>query len=186
VFLKCGEARAWLVEVARGGACSPALRSHLDECGRCTGYLEEQCALTASFAQLVNEDVVPDPAEFAGPVMAAIAARKGPWYAGWAQPRLRWAIPLVFAALCLMMVRTDKPTSKPVEELPFVAIPYTVPLSPEERTTVRRMEIPVPELKAAGFYVQAADPTAVVEADALVGQDGRVRAIRPISVLITN
>jgi hypothetical protein len=65
---------------------------------------------------------------------------------------------------------------------PFVPIPYTVPLSPEERTSVVRMEIPVSWLISVGFNVQQLDPGAIVEADVLVSQDGRARAIRVLSV----
>jgi hypothetical protein len=61
---------------------------------------------------------------------------------------------------------------------PFVTIPYTVPLSPLERATVVRMQIPVAALIAAGYNVQSLDPGAAVEADVLVSQDGRARAIR--------
>jgi hypothetical protein len=61
---------------------------------------------------------------------------------------------------------------------PFVQIPYTVPLSPEETVTVLRMEIPVAALIAAGFNVGNLDPGGVVNADVLVSQDGRARAIR--------
>jgi hypothetical protein len=68
------------------------------------------------------------------------------------------------------------------ESQPFLEIPYTVPLAPEEQTTVVRMEIPVAALIAVGFSVPASDAGAVVEAEVLVSQDGRARAIRPISI----
>jgi hypothetical protein len=68
------------------------------------------------------------------------------------------------------------------ENQPFVPIPYTVPLSPEERTSVVRMEIPVSWLISVGFNVGQLDPGAIVEADVLVSQDGRARAIRVLSV----
>jgi hypothetical protein len=64
------------------------------------------------------------------------------------------------------------------ESEPFVQIPYTVPLSPEERATVVRLEIPVAALIAAGFSMENLDPGSVVNADVLVSQDGRARAIR--------
>ena len=69
--------------------------------------------------------------------------------------------------------RTVKPESQP-----FLPIPYTVPLAPEERATVVNMQLPVAALIAAGFEVQTVDPGAVVDADVLVSQDGRARAIR--------
>lgn len=64
------------------------------------------------------------------------------------------------------------------ESQPFLPIPYTVPLAPEERATVVNMQVPVAALIAAGFKVATADPGAVVDADVLVSQDGRARAIR--------
>jgi hypothetical protein len=73
-----------------------------------------------------------------------------------------------------------------VSEPGFVPIPYTVPLSPEEPATVWRMEIPVYRLRAVGYRVQVSDPGAVVEADVLVGQDGRAHAIRPLTISSSN
>ena len=67
------------------------------------------------------------------------------------------------------------------DDQPFLSIPYTVPLSPEEHTTVVRMEVPVAALIAAGFNVATPDPGGVIDADVLVSQDGRARAIRPSS-----
>jgi hypothetical protein len=48
------------------------------------------------------------------------------------------------------------------------------------------MEIPVAKLRAVGYRIQVSDPGAVVEADVLVGQDGRARAIRPLSISSSN
>jgi hypothetical protein len=64
------------------------------------------------------------------------------------------------------------------ENEPFLQIPYTLPLSPEERATIVRMEVPVAALIAAGFRVETPDPGGVVNADVVVSQDGRARAIR--------
>jgi hypothetical protein len=64
------------------------------------------------------------------------------------------------------------------ETAPFVPIPYTVPLAPEERATIVLMEVPVAALIAAGYKVETADPGGSVDAEVLVSQDGRARAIR--------
>jgi len=68
----------------------------------------------------------------------------------------------------------------PVEqsEAPFVPIPYLAPPAPYERIEVVRMQVPVAALIAAGLPVRTADPGARVEADVMVGQDGRARAVR--------
>ena len=68
----------------------------------------------------------------------------------------------------------------------FVPFPYTVPIAPEERASVLRMQIPVTALIAAGFDFRVTDSRAVVQADVLVSQDGRARAIRPLSISTTN
>jgi hypothetical protein len=65
---------------------------------------------------------------------------------------------------------------------PFVAIPYTVPLSLGETATVVRMDVSVAELLAAGFRLPASDSAAMAPADVMVGEDGRALAIRLLAV----
>ena len=67
-------------------------------------------------------------------------------------------------------------------EQTFVPIPYVMPLAPYERAEVVRMELPVAALIAAGLQLRTADPGARAEADVVVGQDGRARAVRLISI----
>jgi hypothetical protein len=67
-------------------------------------------------------------------------------------------------------------------EQPFVPIPYVLQPEPYERVEVVRMSLPVSELIAAGFRMQTADLGAQAEADVMVGQDGRPRAVRLISI----
>jgi hypothetical protein len=67
-------------------------------------------------------------------------------------------------------------------EQPFVAIPYTEPLAPYERTEIVRMDLPVSALIAAGFPLEAAEPGASARADLVVSEDGRARAVRLISI----
>jgi hypothetical protein len=77
------------------------------------------------------------------------------------------------------------PVSAPVvteTEQPFVSIPYVLPPDPDERVEVVRMKMPVAALVAAGFQMQTADQSAEAEADVMVGQDGRARAVRLISI----
>jgi len=72
------------------------------------------------------------------------------------------------------------PAREPEE--PFVPIPYVTPLGPYERAEVVRMELPVSALISVGFPVRTPDPAALAEADVVVGQDGRARAVRLISI----
>jgi hypothetical protein len=66
-------------------------------------------------------------------------------------------------------------------ERPFTPIPYVAPLDPYERVDIVRMDLPVSALIAAGVPVEAEDTGASVQADVLVGQDGRARAVRLVS-----
>ena len=74
------------------------------------------------------------------------------------------------------------PSVQAEEEQPFVPIPYVLPPAPYERLEVVRMKLPVAALIAAGFRMQTADLGAEAEADVIVGQDGRARAVRLISI----
>ena len=63
----------------------------------------------------------------------------------------------------------------------FFAIPYTVPLAPEERTTVVRITLSPSAVAAVGFPLPAIDPRGDTVADVLVGEDGRAHAIRIVA-----
>jgi hypothetical protein len=76
----------------------------------------------------------------------------------------------------------DPIQESPTAEQPFVAIPYVAPISPYEQASVVRMDLPVAALIAAGLPMQTRDPSARVEADVLVGQDGQPRAVRVVAV----
>ena len=67
------------------------------------------------------------------------------------------------------------------ETEPFLPIPFTQPLQPYERVLVVQTDVPVTALMAAGFRVQTSDTRASIRADVMVSQDGRPRAIRPVS-----
>lgn len=67
-----------------------------------------------------------------------------------------------------------------IVEAPFVTIPYTVPLAPGENATVVRMTLSPSAMAVAGFPLQAIDPGGT-EADVLVSEDGRARAIRIVA-----
>jgi len=77
-------------------------------------------------------------------------------------------------------VRVHRKRKSESSEEPFVAIPFTVPLAPEERATVMRVSLSPSAIAAIGFPLPAIDPGNVVEADLLVGEDGRAHAVRII------
>jgi hypothetical protein len=77
--------------------------------------------------------------------------------------------------------RRIRPAEAP--ETPFITIPYTVPLTPDEPVRVVRMALSPSALAAAGFPLSAVDLENGVPSDVLVDEDGRARAIRIVSNL---
>jgi hypothetical protein len=182
--MTCREVREEVMEWARGGEPRSAVRVHVSACSACGGLLDRQRTLTAALRGVAAAPI-PTAEELSGRVMAefdrsarAARIRMSGWLA---------AGGLAAAAALLLLVSPNQPAAPVAQDgSQFIAIPYTVPLSPEERATVVRMEIPVTALLAAGFRMAAADPAATVQADVLVSQDGRARAIRPISISSTD
>jgi hypothetical protein len=103
------------------------------------------------------------------------ARRERVWF--WRRPA--FAGGLVLAMLATLLVAPRQALVTQAEE-PFLEIPYVAPLAPYEHTTVRRMDVPVAALIAAGFEVHLPETGGMVTVDVLVGQDGRAHAIRPI------
>jgi anti-sigma factor RsiW len=108
--------------------------------------------------------------------------------------RTRW-IPAAAAAaaaavlLGIAVLRPAPPPANPSqspEPERFVPVPYVLPLQPGESAQVMRMEVPVAALIAAGYDVGLADPAINVPAEVLVGEDGRVHAVRLLSNVALN
>ena len=169
---------------ARGNTPDPPVLAHLAECSACAQFLEEQRALGGAMGRLAKEPL-PPAQQFEARVMAGFdkvrPARR---------PVLRWVLGGALAASVLLgalLTNRSVPPAAPIaDEAGFIPIPYTIPLSAQEPFTVWRMEIPVARLRAVGYRVPAPDPAAIVEADVLVSQDGRARAVRPISISVLN
>lgn len=188
--MSCRDYRKHLIELARGHDAAPDTVSHVHACEACARFLDQQRALTAAMQTLAAQPLVTvDPA--AARVLAEFDSarrRVSAVYCGIAAA--------LAACLCAAAVWMGAPAAKPQtpaiaeapDTRPFLTIPYTVPLTPEEPVAVVRTRIPVTQLIAAGFRVgaAAADPRALIEADVLVGEDGRARAIRPLSISMSN
>jgi hypothetical protein len=78
--------------------------------------------------------------------------------------------------------KIQKRRHTPDADPPFLPIPYTQPLQPGERAEVVRMLMPVAALIAAGFPVATSDASAEASADVIIGEDGRARAVKLISI----
>jgi len=132
------------------------------------------------------------PAAAMGAIAAALAAF-AVLHAPRRPARLQTAAPMKLAAVkpLVAVMPAPKPVPKSVRRRPvpkpsddpgpFVAIPYIVPLDPRERVTVMRVEMPVAALMAVGLTTAAPDPSASARADVVVGEDGRIHAIRLVS-----
>jgi hypothetical protein len=90
-----------------------------------------------------------------------------------------WAGIAAAPLLVVILLMTQRSATAPGrDERPFVPIPYTAPFSKYESAAVVRVNVTVAALLAAGYEIPAADPSALVTADILVGEDGRPHAIR--------
>ena len=97
--------------------------------------------------------------------------------------RVRWGMAAIAAAcivvlaIAALLLRRPAPPAVRAEK-PFIAIPYVAPPAPYERTEIRRMNVPLAALLAAGIQLRTSSHGSTVPADVLVGQDGRPLAIR--------
>jgi hypothetical protein len=156
-----------ILECLTGEATADAAR-HVRECLACRAEVER---LRETFAQFRESGE-----RWSVHHMAASAQVRR---AG----RVAWTAAAAVAASVLavaVFVQKSAPVSTPAET-PFVEIPYVAPLAPYERASVTRMDVPVAALLATGLRVQGVEPGATVSADVLIGQDGRMHAVRLIS-----
>ena len=169
------------IDGARGGSAAQGLRDHMRGCAGCARFYDDQAELSAAMAAV---------AAGAPGLSGAVEGRVMAEFDRTHVPAWRWAVAATIAAGIFVgawwSLRNVPVAPARADSRPFLTIPYTVPLSPEEPATVWRTKIPVTQLVAAGFQVEVPDPAAVVEADVLVGQDGRARAVRPLSISMTN
>jgi hypothetical protein len=192
--MKCREYASSLMELARGRVLEAedrrAVLAHVEHCVECAERLDGERSMQAAVERLAAEEA-PEEQQILTRVLAefdrAAALRR--------RTRMsvtRWVFVAGLAASVLLAsfwtLRTTpvKPSAAADEEAPFVTIPYTIPLAPEERAEVVRMRIPVTALLAAGFHVQVSDPSTAIDAEVLVSQDGRARAIRPLTVAMSD
>jgi hypothetical protein len=206
----CKKYQGRLIELARG-VRDDDLRDHLRGCSECQRVFDAQLRLSDAAAMLavsaqIEANVLAEFDRAHAPsfkrwyVGAAIAAALLLTWALWrpapANAPQRKPEPVQTANIQppppTVPVVSPRPVTKarrktpkartPEPEQPFVAIPYTAPLGPNERADIVRMDIPVSALIAAGFPLEVADPGASARADLVVSEDGRARAVRLISI----
>lgn len=205
--MKCADCREDLIEAARGWEVSPPVAIHARNCASCGRFLEAQTKLSAAMhglregaknASLILP-ILPSRQRAAWrlpAVAAAVAAlllifllARRPVSLPPAPPR---------SEVLSSAVRPEQPAPLPPPATPharkarrprpspavaeFISVPFTVPLSPGERTEVRRVEMPVAALIAAGMPISVGETGSLARADVVVGADGRARAFRLISI----
>jgi hypothetical protein len=193
--VNCQEVRAKLIEFARSGApgspLDSALAVHLEVCVECLQFEDSQLALHSALTSLATETIPePAPENLEARLLAEFdaAARTGSRQVrGWFLPTTAaLAASLVGALLIHQPGPAPHVAEAPAGDQPFVQIPYVAPRAPYERAEVMRMKVPLTALIAAGFEVHSPDIGAAVNADVLVGQDGRALAIRLVPSSISN
>jgi hypothetical protein len=155
---------------------------------KCARFVDDQLALQSAFTSLTAQTAsAPAPENLDARVLAEFdAARTGPRQVrGWL---LATAAALAASLALLIHQPTPVPHSAEArdDDRPFLQIPYVTPRAPYERAEVMRMQVPLTALMAAGFEVHTAEVGAAVNADVLVGQDGRALAIRLVQSSIPN
>ena len=172
--MTCQEIRPGLMESARASsALAPALAEHVARCPDCAALFESQAALTRALHAFSE---IQAPGAIGNRVFAEVDRPRL-----LRQASLAWrigAVAALAAALTIGVVLTPRHTPPKSTDEPFIEIPYTAPLAPYERAEVRHMNIPVAALIAAGLQTPSLDAGATVPADVLLGQDGRIHAIR--------
>jgi len=164
--MTCQRARAQALEQIRSG--EPVLDAHFESCAACARFRDSQSALQTAFELLPQAIPVPH----LEPPFEPRPARSS---------RRLWIPVTVFGSFVILLVvaALNRPAESPrTTNAPFLEIPYTAPLAPYERTQVVHMDVSVAALIAVGFDIRATDAGASLNADVLIGQDGRAHAIR--------
>jgi hypothetical protein len=92
-----------------------------------------------------------------------------------------WPLALeVLAAAALVAIGVYSRPGVPAHE-EFVAVPYSMPIGPNERAELVRVNVSVAALEQWGLRVSAFDPGQRVNADVVIGEDGLARAVRLVS-----
>jgi hypothetical protein len=177
----CGRALSLLPALA-DDEISTGDREWLDDhsrlCPACATAAARFAAIDGELARAARtfEDRNPAPPDARQRLIDALPRANRRWPLYWPA-----AAALVAGFAVAILLSRSKPTP-PLPDRPFVAIPYLPPVDPRENTTVVRVNIRVQTLLALG-YRTSADPTTVVPADVLLGEDGRAHAIRPLSAI---
>jgi hypothetical protein len=176
----CVRARGWLAQWADGellAARASWIASHWENCAACRGERDRFQGFDErllSFGEKIGPpaEAPTERVRFLADIDATQRHRRKPL-------ALVPATAALLAAAAALAMWLPRPAQRAAgaEESGFVAVPYVPPIASYERSSVVFMQIPVANLLAEGYSVTA-DPSSVVQADVLLGEDGRVHAVR--------
>lgn len=208
--MNCEAAGVLLVQIGRNALLDAKLRAialdHARECRNCGARLARERALTAGLAMIVAEDQTAEPSPM---VLQSLLAAQKEMFARRQRIRVLWSASTALAA-CLAIfsiVRTVDRSRVPADPSleahtpemaallasredataaasgsdEFVAIPFSEPLSPDERTELQSVRMTRAMLTALGLASNAPDPDEPVNAEIVVGEDGVPRAVRVLN-----
>jgi anti-sigma factor RsiW len=188
----CSQTKTLLMLAADGDSSQEEnvwLERHVESCPAC--HLEqvrfrELDQDLGVYGELLSRQSPPRTDQVAGLPLRMAAQKSGVRAAIHWIPQLAAALAAVLFLGVILVHRLAPGLPNEVAGEAFVPIPYVQPLDPYESATVMRMDVPVAALIAVGYKVDASDPSAVVKADVLVGEDGRAHAVRVLSGLMLN
>jgi anti-sigma factor RsiW len=181
---ECARARDWMAQNADGDLAPDQverLTRHLDGCPECRRLMVEFTAIEGELSRLGRSLDSPNQPDARGRLARSLESPPPRRHAGWISAAA--AIAAAVALIAIAPHPNPPRLHRAIEH--FVTVPYLPPLDPRENATVVRMDIRVATLMAAGYRVSA-DPAALVPAEVLVGEDGRVHAVRLLQDLDWN
>jgi hypothetical protein len=178
--MNCHQFDELIVDAARGGPATPALRAHLAACDRCSAFLQQQQNLTRGLRALARSTESVSASVLEDRLMAAFRQQVevetgAPWRAMLGAAA---AVLLVVASLLVASRDFERAQNRAAPaEAEFVPWPGAGALPQFESGQLVRTELPASVLPLLG--IEATGVTAdFVMADVLIGQDGLARAVR--------
>jgi hypothetical protein len=186
--MHCKQARQQIASLPHPSQSPSDLTRHTAQCLPCAGLLEERTTLHNALARLRAETAALGPSTHVDQqVLAALNAaaaklRSASHTFRWITVRALAFAAILAAAVLFSVSRAHKaaPIAELPHEEPFTPMPYVDSAAPHEHTTIIRTKVSAQIMQDAGLTVQD-DPDSTALADVVLGEDGRLLALRLIS-----
>ncbi len=188
--MHCKHARRQIESISHPARSAPELMQHLSRCGPCRKLFAQATVLHDAIAQLRSDNSDIGPSQSVEQhVLAALNAPIPTQHT--AGNTWRWftasaCLALTVFLLALWITPRQPPAVQPAQSPQsgseaFTPMPYVIPPAPYERTAIIRTVVPLPILLSAGFQIHGEDPASSTPADVLLGEDGRILALRLVA-----